>query len=99
MKTTIAAVAAAGVLMLDAYVAAHGYVQQILLGDSLVEAWNPYKDPQKDPAVQKITRHFLDNGPVTDGEFTVRVCWLLRVPIYIYIHLGPNLRLGLSAVW
>ncbi|KAI0596546.1 family 61 endoglucanase [Biscogniauxia sp. FL1348] len=60
----------AGILLLDAYVAAHGYVQQIQLGDSLVDAWNPYKDPQKDPPVSKITRHFLDNGPVTDGEFT-----------------------------
>ncbi|EMR70311.1 putative family 61 endoglucanase protein [Eutypa lata UCREL1] len=69
MKSPIT-VAAAGLLVLDSYVAAHGYVQQILLGDNLVEAWNPYKDPQKDPAVQKITRHFLDNGPVTDGEFT-----------------------------
>lgn len=52
-------------------VAAHGYVQQIWLGDSLVDAWNPYKDPQKKPAVNKITRVFKDNGPVTDGLFTV----------------------------
>lgn len=50
-------------------VAAHGYVQQILFGDSLVDTWNPYKDPQKN--VVKITRKFLDNGPVTDGYFTV----------------------------
>ncbi|KAK9771510.1 putative Family 61 endoglucanase [Seiridium cardinale] len=49
-------------------VSAHGYVQQILFGDSLVDTWNPYKDPQK--SVNKITRKFLDNGPVTDGYFT-----------------------------
>ncbi|KAK9413051.1 putative Endo-beta-1,4-glucanase D [Seiridium unicorne] len=49
-------------------VSAHGYVQQILFGDSLVDTWNPYKDPQKN--VNKITRKFLDNGPVTDGYFT-----------------------------
>jgi hypothetical protein len=58
-----------------AHVSAHGYVQQILLGNSLVDAWNPYKDPQKVPAVSKITRHFLDNGPVTDDMFLVRKNW------------------------
>ena len=51
-------------------VSAHGYVQQIWLGNNLVEAWNPYKDAQKKPAVKKITRAFKDNGPVTDGLFT-----------------------------
>jgi hypothetical protein len=50
-------------------VSAHGFVQQILLGDNLVDTWNPYKDPQKN--VIKITRKFPDNGPVTDGNFTV----------------------------
>lgn len=53
-------------------VSGHGYVQQIWLGDNLVDAWDPYKDPQKDPPVDKITRKFEDNGPVTDGLFTVR---------------------------
>ncbi|KAF2676593.1 lytic polysaccharide monooxygenase [Lentithecium fluviatile CBS 122367] len=51
-------------------VSAHGYVQQIYLGSSLVDAWNPYKDPQKNPPANKITRIFKDNGPVTDGLFT-----------------------------
>ncbi|VUC30183.1 unnamed protein product [Clonostachys rosea] len=55
---------------LPAVVSAHGFVQQILLGNTLVDTWNPYKDPQKNPAVQKITRVFKDNGPVTDGRFT-----------------------------
>ncbi|KAJ4358588.1 uncharacterized protein N0V89_003172 [Didymosphaeria variabile] len=50
-------------------VSAHGYVQQLLLGPNLVEAWNPYKDPQKNPPVNKVTRKFLDNGPVTDNAF------------------------------
>lgn len=57
---------------LPVLVSAHGFVQQIWFGDSLVDTWNPYKDPQKDPPVNKITRKFLDNGPVTDGLFTVR---------------------------
>lgn len=51
-------------------VSAHGFVQQIWLGNSLVDTWNPYKDPQKKPPVNKITRIFKDNGPVTDGLFT-----------------------------
>ncbi|KAF2429876.1 family 61 endoglucanase [Tothia fuscella] len=50
-------------------ITAHGFVQQIRFGDTLVEGWNPYKDPQKKPAVNKITRKFKDNGPVTDGKF------------------------------
>lgn len=37
-----------------------------------VTAWSPYKDPQKNPPVNKITRVFKDNGPVTDGLFEVR---------------------------
>jgi lytic cellulose monooxygenase (C1-hydroxylating) len=64
---------AANLLLLNSYVSAHGYVQQIALGGKLVNAWNPYKDPQKKPPVSVITRHFLDNGPVTDGMFTVRL--------------------------
>ncbi|MCJ1441529.1 MAG: hypothetical protein MMC23_002018 [Stictis urceolatum] len=51
-------------------VSAHGYVQQILFGSNLVDTWNPYKDPSKKPAGNKITRKFLDNGPVTDNLFT-----------------------------
>ncbi|KAF1848148.1 lytic polysaccharide monooxygenase [Cucurbitaria berberidis CBS 394.84] len=51
-------------------VSAHGYVQQIGFGTNLVDTWNPYKDPQKNPPVNKITRIFKDNGPVTDGLFT-----------------------------
>ncbi|KAI1185925.1 lytic polysaccharide monooxygenase [Nemania serpens] len=66
MKLTIAA----SLLLLDSYVSAHGYVQQIALGSNLVNAWNPYKDPQRKPPPSVITRHFLDNGPVTDGMFT-----------------------------
>lgn len=69
MKLTIAA----SLLLLDSYVSAHGYVQQIALGSNLVNAWNPYKDPQRKPPPSVITRHFLDNGPVTDGMFTVRL--------------------------
>tara|TARA_R110002003_G_scaffold198_23_gene15572 strand:+ start:5523 stop:6050 length:528 start_codon:yes stop_codon:yes gene_type:complete len=56
--------------LLPLTVSAHGYVQQIQLGSSLVDTWNPYKDPQKNPPVNKITRIFKDNGPVTDGLFT-----------------------------
>lgn len=62
---------AALALLLPAVVSAHGWVQQIWLGDNLVDAWNPYKDPQKKPPVNKITRVFKDNGPVTDGKFEV----------------------------
>lgn len=69
MKLTIAT----SLLLLDSYASAHGYVQQIALGGKLVSGWNPYKDPQKKPPVSVITRHFLDNGPVTDGLFTVRL--------------------------
>lgn len=58
-------------LFFPALVSAHGFVQQIWLGDNLVDTWNPYKDPQKDPPVNKITRKFEDNGPVTDGLFEV----------------------------
>lgn len=47
----------------------HGYVQQIWLGENLVDTWNPYKDPSK-TGVNKITRKFTDNGPVTDDLFT-----------------------------
>ncbi|KAF2193191.1 lytic polysaccharide monooxygenase [Zopfia rhizophila CBS 207.26] len=57
-------------LSLSTFVSAHGFVQQIWFGDNLVDTWNPYKDPQKKPAVNKITRVFKDNGPVTDGLFT-----------------------------
>jgi hypothetical protein len=62
--------AATAILGFSALVSAHGYVQQIWLGENLVDAWNPYKDPQK-AGVNKITRKFKDNGPVTDGLFTV----------------------------
>lgn len=62
--------AATAILGFSALVSAHGYVQQIWLGENLVDAWNPYKDPQK-TGVNKITRKFKDNGPVTDGLFTV----------------------------
>jgi hypothetical protein len=62
---------AALTVLLPAVVSAHGWVQQIWLGDNLVDAWNPYKDPQKKPPVNKITRVFKDNGPVTDGKFEV----------------------------
>ncbi|KAH6648615.1 family 61 endoglucanase [Truncatella angustata] len=55
------------VALFVASVSAHGYVTQILFGDKLVDTWNPYKDPQKN--VLKITRKFLDNGPVTDNAF------------------------------
>ncbi|KAH8776652.1 family 61 endoglucanase [Diaporthe sp. PMI_573] len=61
--------AATAILGFSALVSAHGYVQQIWLGENLVDAWNPYKDPQK-AGVNKITRKFKDNGPVTDGLFT-----------------------------
>lgn len=47
---------------------AHGYVQQIWLGENLVEGWNPYKDASK-KGLNKITRKFDNNGPVTDGLF------------------------------
>ncbi|KAH7095700.1 family 61 endoglucanase [Paraphoma chrysanthemicola] len=57
-------------ILLPVTVSAHGYVQQIQLGSSLVDTWNPYKDPQKNPPVNKITRIFKDNGPVTDNLFT-----------------------------
>lgn len=52
-------------------VSAHGYVQQIRVHSTgqYIEAWNPYKDPSKN--VNKITRKFKDNGPVTDGLFEV----------------------------
>ncbi|KAG4415973.1 hypothetical protein IFR04_010923 [Cadophora malorum] len=49
-------------------ISAHGFVQQIWLGDNLVDTWNPYKDPSK-KGLNKITRKFRDNGPVTDGTF------------------------------
>ena len=58
-------------LSLSVSVSSHGFVQQIWLGDTLVDAWNPYKDPGKKPVPQKLTRVFNDNGPVTDGLFTV----------------------------
>ncbi|KAF3910495.1 Endoglucanase-4 [Dactylellina cionopaga] len=50
-------------------VAGHGYVQQILVQSTgqYIETWNPYKDPQKN--IEKITRKFKDNGPVTDNLF------------------------------
>ncbi|GJC88553.1 hypothetical protein ColLi_11391 [Colletotrichum liriopes] len=53
---------------LAATASAHGFVQQIMLGENLIDTWNPYKDPSK--KVNKITRKFKDNGPVTDGLFT-----------------------------
>lgn len=62
--------AATAILGFSALASAHGYVQQIWLGENLVDAWNPYKDPQK-AGVNKITRKFKDNGPVTDNLFTV----------------------------
>ncbi|KAJ4295084.1 hypothetical protein N0V90_007093 [Kalmusia sp. IMI 367209] len=63
----------ASITGLLAFANAHGFVQQIWLGDKLVDTWNPYKDPQKNPPVNKITRKFKDNGPVTDGLFTVSI--------------------------
>ncbi|KAJ1303725.1 hypothetical protein OPQ81_008149 [Rhizoctonia solani] len=51
-----------------ASVLAHGYVQQLKIGNEYVQAWNPYKDPQQ--KVTRITRAFKDNGPIPDGEFT-----------------------------
>lgn len=70
MKVTSATVLSA----LAATVSAHGFVQQIWLGENLVDTWNPYKDPSK--KVNKISRKFKDNGPVTDGLF--EVCFLAR---------------------
>jgi hypothetical protein len=57
--------------VINAFVVCHGFVQQVRLGNALVDAWNPFKDPQKKPAVNRITRKFKDNGPVTDGKFLV----------------------------
>lgn len=65
MKVT----SATAVSALVATASAHGFVQQIMLGENLVNTWNPYKDPSK--KVEKITRKFKDNGPVTDGLFEV----------------------------
>ncbi|KAJ5054212.1 uncharacterized protein L3040_000493 [Drepanopeziza brunnea f. sp. 'multigermtubi'] len=53
---------------LFALASAHGFVQQIWLGENVVSTWNPYKDPSKED-LNKITRKFDDNGPVTDGTF------------------------------
>lgn len=50
--------------------AAHGFVQQLKVGNDYVTTWNPYKDPQK--KLERITRTFKDNGPITDGDYTVR---------------------------
>ncbi|KAH6722656.1 family 61 endoglucanase [Leptodontidium sp. MPI-SDFR-AT-0119] len=47
---------------------AHGFVQQIWLGNNVVDTWNPYKDPFK-KGLNKITRKFDNNGPVTDDLF------------------------------
>lgn len=47
---------------------AHGFVQQIWLGNNVVDTWNPYKDPFK-KGLNKITRKFDNNGPVTDNLF------------------------------
>lgn len=80
MKTS----AAAAILGFSALASAHGYVQQIWLGENLVDAWNPYKDPQK-AGVNKITRKFKDNGPVTDGLFTV------SNRLRFYVRCGPSL--------
>ncbi|KAJ0384016.1 hypothetical protein COL922a_009277 [Colletotrichum nupharicola] len=69
MKVT----SATAVFALVATASAHGFVQQIMLGENLVNTWNPYKDPSK--KVEKITRKFKDNGPVTDGLFeTDAIC-------------------------
>lgn len=49
--------------------AGHGFVQQLKVGNEYIPTWNPYKDPQK--KIERITRKFDDNGPVTDGGYTV----------------------------
>lgn len=57
-------------------VSAHGFVQQIKVGNEFISTWNPYKDPQKN--IERITRKFKDNGPVTDGLYTVSIyCYSL----------------------
>ncbi|PBP21482.1 family 61 endoglucanase [Diplocarpon rosae] len=54
---------------LFALISAHGFVQQIWLGENVVGTWNPNKDKSK-KGLNKITRKFDNNGPVTDGTFT-----------------------------
>lgn len=61
---------------LFALASAHGYVQQLNLGGKIVDAYNPYQDDDEDAAGKTfITRKFQDNGPVTDGLFTVLYIW------------------------
>lgn len=67
-------------------VSGHGFVQQIWLGDNLVDTWDPYKDPQKDPPVDKITRKFKDNGPVTDGLFTVCITVIITLKVAVWLR-------------
>lgn len=66
MKLPVALLAISFLIGLSA---GHGYVQQLKVGNEYIPTWNPYKDPQKN--IERITRKFKDNGPVTDGEYTV----------------------------
>jgi len=69
MKLTLSVFSLATVLFSHG-IEAHGFVQQLRInGATYYDTWNPYKDPSK--KLDRITRKFLDNGPVTDGAFLV----------------------------
>lgn len=44
-------------------------MQQLNVGNKYIQTWNLYKDPGE--KVEKITRKFYENCPVTDGGYTV----------------------------
>ncbi|TEB39530.1 glycoside hydrolase family 61 protein [Coprinellus micaceus] len=58
--------ASLAILSLVAYVAAHGYVQELTLGANLYTGYLPYYDPYHVPTPQRIVRRIPSNGPVED---------------------------------
>ncbi|KAG2006269.1 hypothetical protein CC2G_002600 [Coprinopsis cinerea AmutBmut pab1-1] len=48
------------------YVSAHGYVQEVTLGETKYTGYLPYADPYIVPAPQRIIRKVPWNGPVTN---------------------------------
>ncbi|KAI2641246.1 glycoside hydrolase family 61 protein [Xylaria nigripes] len=55
-------------------VAAHGYVDTALIGDTEYTFYQPYTDPYMDPAPERISRPVQGNGPVTDVTYVDLQC-------------------------
>lgn len=67
-KTTLALIASATL------VAGHGYVTNATIGGTDYEFYQPYQDPYKSPAPDRVSRKITGNGPVEDVTSSAIQC-------------------------